>query len=284
MPPDRQYAADVLPQRPEHCLIDHPRAAGHQLSLLYFKGKPSASPASSSAGEGESGTGSRNLTLLFSHGNAEDLGHSYSQLQNWHRRLGVDLVAYDYRGYGLSSGKCTEKHSFQDAEAVLSHMQTVWNIPRREIVLVGRSLGSGPTTELASKHRGLGGLVLISPLATAATVAGSFARYSLYPFDIMANVRKIHKVIDYPILIFHGDKDEVVPFAHGQELYEIARKANQATYNCWLPGCGHNDIEIRQPILFFEEFAKHLEVCKSFTPPTLPAPEASCFSSLRSTS
>lgn len=163
--------------------------------------------------------------VLLCHGNAEDLGVGYlgfRQLAGYLRKVGAVLIVFDYSGYGCSGGdKPSEKQCYADAEAVLQMIQTERRIPRRSIVLMGRSLGSGPATEMATRYNDFAGLMLISPIASAVSVLGKRVRYALRTADIFRNLAKIDKVTYAPVLVVHGQVDQVVPFWHGEELYNL---------------------------------------------------------------
>lgn len=198
-------------------------------------------------------------TVLYCHGNAEDLAHGHGSYKQLAEKLGVDVFAPDYPGYGASDGAPSEAGAFAAAEAMMQLLLVKHQIPRDKIVIMGRSLGSGVATELASRHRGLAGLILVSPLRSCAAVAGSAAYYLLYPADIMTNIRKISDVRDYPVHIFHGDQDTVVPYAHGVVLFEEIQKVNPQSFMTPLRGCGHNDIEQLLPTQFFTGIRQFIE-------------------------
>lgn len=169
----------------------------------------------------------RDVTILFSHGNAEDIAHSYDFFDEMARHLVCRVVAYDYCGYGVSDGSCNEESAIESINAVFeSHVLGRLRAPRDTVVLMGRSVGSGPTTDLSSRERGLGGLFLLSPLASASAVAGRVAAFALYPFDIFRNIDKIPKVNDgRPIMFYHGLSDEVINVSHGKRLFSAVTDA-----------------------------------------------------------
>jgi len=214
--------------------------------------------------------------MLFSHGNAEDIAHSYDFFDHLCARLEVDVVAYDYSGYGCSSGTCSEDSTFACADAAFSFITDTINVPKSNIILCGRSLGSGPTTHLAAKHRGLAGMILLAPLSTAASVAGSVAGFAAYPFDIFTNVRKIDKVRDYPVHIIHGTKDEVIPMSHGESLLKTVQKVNPKATATWAEGAGHNDIEQVMGRQFYRVLADFIATLHLPMPPPPPAEVGWC--------
>jgi pimeloyl-ACP methyl ester carboxylesterase len=172
-------------------------------------------------------------TLFYLHGNAEDLGHCLPLLRSLHA-AGFAVLAFDYRGYGRSGGRPTEKNVFADTRAVLAFAQAKLGLAPGQVIAVGRSVGSGPAVELATKAP-LGGLVLISPMASAFRV---MTRVKVLPFDQFDNLAKAGRV-RCPTLIFHGTADEVIAFVHGQNLFAALPEPKRPV---WIDGAGHNDI------------------------------------------
>ena len=105
------------------------------------------------------------ITIIFSHGNAEDLGMIYDGLNEFAREVCVDVLAYDYEGYGKAGGAPTEQGCYACIDAAYSFATQTLQIPPEQIVLFGRSIGSGPTCYLAERlHRAqvqLGGMILL---------------------------------------------------------------------------------------------------------------------------
>ena len=159
---------------------------------------------------------SASLTLLFSHGNGEDIGHAKEYLEEL-RDLGLSVFAYDYLGYGLSEGSPSEEGCYQSAEAAYAHLVNDRGIDPATIILHGRSLGGGLSLELASKYP-VGGVILESAFVSAFRV---ITKIKFFPFDQFNNLEKIPN-INCPSLIIHGEHDEVVAFWHGQRLHEAA--------------------------------------------------------------
>lgn len=172
-------------------------------------------------------------TLFYFHGNAEDLGHCLPLLRQLHA-AGVAVLAFDYRGYGRSAGRATEKNVYADTQAVLAFVQTTLGVAPEQMMAVGRSVGSGPAVELAAKSP-LGGLVMISPMASAFRV---ITRVKVLHFDQFDNLAKAG-VVRCPILVFQGVADEVIAFVHGQNLFAALPEPKR---HVWIEGAGHNDI------------------------------------------
>jgi fermentation-respiration switch protein FrsA (DUF1100 family) len=171
-------------------------------------------------------------TILYSHGNAEDLGVIRPLLPAL-RDLGFAVLAYDYRGYGTSEGRPSERASYQDIDAAYEYLTLQRGLPAERILLYGRSVGAGPAVDLAAR-RPVGGLVLESPFTAAFRV---LTRVPLLPFDKFRNLAKLPRV-GCPVLVMHGLADDVIPADHGRRLFAAARDPKQAL---WVPGAGHND-------------------------------------------
>jgi abhydrolase domain-containing protein 17 len=172
-------------------------------------------------------------TLLYNHGNASDLGYVrplLNQFQDW----GFNVFAYDYRGYGTSDGQPSENNAYQDAAAAYKYLNQNLKIPSQKIIIYGQSLGGGVATDLAVKNPAAG-LVLES---TFTSVARVLAPVPFLPFDKFTNLDKLHRV-SCPVLVMHGDGDNVVPFQHGKALFAAAAEPK---LSLWVPGAGHNDL------------------------------------------
>lgn len=191
-------------------------------------------------------------TVFFSHGNAEDLGDDRPYLEEM-RRAGFSVFAYDYRGYGHSTGRPSERRACRDAEAAFAHLTRTVGVPPERVIVHGRSLGGGPSTALAARHP-IGGLVLESTFTSIhALVPGT----RVLPFDRFRNLARL-KDVRAPVLVIHGRRDEVVPFAHGRRLYAAARAPKRSA---WFDA-GHNDLPAAGGDAYWRalrDFARSLE-------------------------
>lgn len=172
-------------------------------------------------------------TLLYSHGNYEDIGELYPTLESF-QKFGFSVFAYDYPGYGTSDGRATEKGAYASINAAYEYLVDKLKIKPEKIIALGRSVGGGPAVDLASR-KPLGGLILESTFVSAFRV---MTKYPLLPWDKFSNISKINSV-QCPILFIHGTEDEVVSFWHGKALME---KANKPKLYLWVEGAGHNDL------------------------------------------
>jgi len=211
-PPPSTYRAGQLP------ITMIPGADGDSIATLYLP-NPNAA-----------------LTILYAHGNAEDLGVVAPLLEEM-RRHGFAVLGFDYRGYGLSTGgPTTTSGAVRDMESVYRYAEHTLGVPPSRLVLYGRSLGGGPATDLAARLPSAG-LVLESTFTSAFVV---MTRVPLLPFDRFPNLRHLRNV-HAPVLVIHGTTDEVIPVAHGRRLYAAANDPKQAL---WVDGAHHNDLTL----------------------------------------
>lgn len=186
------------------------------------------------------------LTLLYSHGNAADLGQMKDLFIELRAHLRVNIMSYDYSGYGASTGKPSEFNTYYDIEAVYNCLKNNYGIKQEDLILYGQSVGSGPTLHLASRLPRLRGVVLHSAILSGIRV--------LYPvkmtfwFDIFKNIDKVQKV-SCPVLVIHGTNDDIVDFSHGKRLWELAK---DKYHPLWVQGGGHSNLES------YPEYIRHL--------------------------
>ncbi|MGA1409517.1 MAG: alpha/beta hydrolase [Prochlorotrichaceae cyanobacterium] len=174
-------------------------------------------------------------TILYSHGNAEDLFALQNTLAGFQDR-GYGVLAYDYPGYGQSEGKPSERGVYEAIDAAYQYLTIVEDIPTEQILVYGRSLGGGPSVDLVSRQP-VGGLILE---ATFVSIYRVVTRIPLLPIDKFLNLAKIPQV-DVPLLIIHGTEDTTVPFWHGEALYEAATTTSKHLEV--VEGAGHNDLQ-----------------------------------------
>jgi len=191
--------------------------------------------------------------LLFSHGNAGNISHRLGLLELLHSE-GISTFIYDYRGYGNSEGRPNEKGVYRDIQAAWSYLIREKNYENHQVILFGRSLGASVSAWLAQSVDP-GGLILESAFTSARDVASD-----VYPFIPSGLVRSEFSTIEYlrnitvPVLIMHSPDDTIIPFHHGQKLYEAA---SDPKYFIELRG-GHNDNFMASGELYFEGLNKFL--------------------------
>ncbi|KAL7829021.1 hypothetical protein SRHO_G00326550 [Serrasalmus rhombeus] len=196
-------------------------ARGNRVGCMYIRCAPTA-----------------RFTVLFSHGNAVDLGQMSSFYIGLGTRINCNIFSYDYSGYGVSTGKPSEKNLYADIDAAWQALRTRYGISPENIILYGQSIGTVPTVDLASRYE-CAAVILHSPLTSGMRVAFPDTKKT-YCFDAFPNIEKVSKITS-PVLIIHGTEDEVIDFSHGLALYERCPKAVEPL---WVEGAGHNDIEL----------------------------------------
>ncbi len=185
--------------------------------------------------------------ILASHGNAEDLGTAQVFYHQLHQH-DYAVFAYDYHGYGSSSGKPSEKTAYMDVNAAYDYLTKTLLFHPDQIIAFGHSLGCAIALDLATREP-VAGLILSAPFMSAWRVGTTFP---ILPFDQFNNFKKIHK-IQCPVLIMHGNRDWIIPFWHGRKLYA---KANLPKYCLWLKNAGHNNIVPSAGELYWDTLKK----------------------------
>ncbi|XP_004489539.1 uncharacterized protein [Cicer arietinum] len=186
-------------------------------------------------------------TMLYSHGNAADLGQMFELFVELSNRLRLNVMGYDYSGYGQSTGKPTEYNTYADIEAAYKCLKEQYGVKDEQLILYGQSVGSGPTLDLSSRISELRGVVLHSPILSGLRVLYPVKR--TYWFDIYKNIDKIG-MVKCPVLVIHGTADEVVDVSHGKQLWELSKVKYEPL---WVSGGGHCNLEL------YPEFIKHLK-------------------------
>ena len=190
--------------------------------------------------------GPRPLTILWCHGNAGNISHRLDNLRLMHERLGASVLLFDYRGYGESTGVPSEEGTYRDARAF-----RLWLVERAggrggppvpstapaPIVYFGRSLGAAVAAALAVDTPPAA-LILETPFTSVRQIANQTLPGAGFLFrtryDTLARIGRIHT----PLLVLHGDADEVVPFRHGRAVFEAAAEPKAFVT---IPGARHND-------------------------------------------
>ncbi|MFH1258547.1 MAG: alpha/beta hydrolase [Elusimicrobiota bacterium] len=177
------------------------------------------------------------ITVLFCHGNAGNISDRLHRVKFFHE-LGVIFFIFDYRGYGKSGGRPSEKGLYKDALAAYDYLVSRNDLYKDKIVVYGESLGGAVAAELCLRRKARA-LILQSTFSSVAKVA-----QPIYPFlpvklliaqkyDTLAKIKNIH----LPKLIAHGQQDEVINFQHGEMIFQAAAHPKQFLP---FPG-GHND-------------------------------------------
>ncbi len=176
-------------------------------------------------------------TVLFSHGNAGNIADRIELFQLFEPNQ-LNLVMYDYGGYGKSEGRPHEQRLYEDVRAVWQWLTEEKGIPPERIIIMGRSLGGGPSTQLATEV-GAAGLILESTFTSIADIA--FDLIPIFPMSLLVRHEYDNKAkiaaIGMPVMFFHSPDDELVRFHHGKALFEAAKEPKRFVE---LQG-GHNE-------------------------------------------
>lgn len=166
--------------------------------------------------------------ILVLHGNGENISNELTFIDYFNRKLGLSVFIIDYRGYGKSEGRPTEKGTYLDARAAWEYLTGSKKIRPQDIIIFGRSLG-GPIAAWLAKEVKARALILDSTFTSIKDIAAE-----LHPY---LPVRKFFKfdysTIDYlkgasiPVLIIHSSEDDDIPFSHAIKLYNAANEPRQ---------------------------------------------------------
>jgi len=175
--------------------------------------------------------------VLFFHGNAGNIGHRVL-VAGLLSGAGFDVMLFDYRGYGRSTGKPDEPGTYLDARAARGTLTAREDCDPARVIYLGESLGAAVATELAQSSPPRA-LILQSAFTSLRDVARR--HYPVPRFlipDAYPTIRSIDSV-DAPVLVLHGDRDTIVPVAHGRRLFEAASEPKRLKI---FPGLGHGDL------------------------------------------
>lgn len=196
-------------------ILKLPEAGGTHLSAVYL-------PAPNAR-----------YTILYSHGNGEDLGELRPALEDL-KQMGYSVLAYDYHGYGTTPGTPTEANAYQDEETAYDYLRKTRGVPADRIIAMGHSLGSAMAIDLAVR-RPVAGLIIASAFVSADRIVTEIPILPLDKFENLAKIGRVHS----PLLILHGEQDGTVPVWHGRMLYEAANRPKRAV---WIAKAGHNNL------------------------------------------
>ena len=182
--------------------------------------------------------------LLVFHGNGYVLEQTVAGELVPLRSVGTNLLLVDYRGYGSSSHRTpNEKRVYEDARAAFTYLATQRKVRSRDIVFLGRSIGTGPATEMAKEHPEAGGVILISPFTSTTDIAKTIWYLRPFPLSLLSHNRfeNLSKIgsIRIPIFIAVGDSDRLTPPAMAQSLFQSANEPKRFYLS---QGADHDDI------------------------------------------
>lgn len=178
-------------------------------------------------------------TLIWFHGNAGNISHRVGNIKLLHDKVAVNIFIFDYRGYGRSEGQASEEGTYMDGEAALGVVGKQFGTEANKTILFGRSLGAAVAAEIARRHA-VQAVILESPFASIAEMARAvLPLLPIGPFlQTRYDTRAKIQGIKAPVLVLHGDRDEVVPFVQGKSVFDTAPEPKKFFT---IVGAGHND-------------------------------------------
>ena len=185
--------------------------------------------------------GAPNTVAIFCHGNAERAEEWLNQFRQL-RAAGLGVVVLEYPGYGVASGAPTESSLTTAALVAFDWVRSTPHLAHARIVVYGRSLGGGVATRLATR-RDVAALILESTFTDLRSFASEFFAPGFLVRDPFDNIGELKRYRG-PLLVLHGERDEVAPFAGGESL---ARAVAGAQFTAM--SCGHNDCDRPWPVI-----------------------------------
>ena len=181
---------------------------------------------------------SKGLVLYF-HGNSSHVFDLGWMAETIHAQ-GYDFALFDYRSYGKSTGILTEKNLFDDAQTCYHFMAEKYGYQAEDIIIYGRSIGSGIAVKLASE-KSCKMLVLETPYASLLDLGKYYTPFLPYQWLMRfpLNSEKHIKKVEVPVYILHGTQDKIVPYNSGRKLANAT--PNLAEF-ITIEGANHNNI------------------------------------------
>ena len=166
----------------------------------------------------------RRGVVLFCHGNAGNISHRLDSIRIFNE-LKLDVLIFDYRGYGQSTGGISETGTYRDGAAVWRHLTEERGIASSDIIVFGRSLGAAIAAYVVSENEPAG-LILESGFVSVPDLAAEL--YPWLPARWLTRIRypnyRYIQQVSSPVLVVHSRDDEIIPFSHGEKLFELARQ------------------------------------------------------------
>tara|TARA_B100001057_G_scaffold163452_1_gene164095 strand:- start:399 stop:1217 length:819 start_codon:yes stop_codon:yes gene_type:complete len=193
-------------------------------------------------------------TLLFFHGNAGSLENRIHKLNHF-QDMNINFLIIAWRGFSGNDGKPTEQGLYEDGKSAIKWLLNK-GVDEKNLILYGESLGTGVASHLAQK-KNYAGVILETPFTSMVDAAKTFYPYipvSLLLKDKFENHKKIRN-INSPILVLHGEIDQIVPFKMGKKIYEIA---NEPKYSYFTKYDNHMMEYDEKLVLALKSFFKSL--------------------------
>lgn len=208
---------------------------------------------------------------IINHGNGGSIIHRLHLIDAL-LKSGVSVLAYDYQGYGKSTGSPSVPNICDDGDAAYNYAVNRLGYTGKNVILVGESLGCAVSTRVARRHE-CAAVILQSGFSSLPEIAKEhFAVLKIYPnllfphpmLDNAANLREIH----VPVLVIHGSNDEVIPRWHGEKNFAAA---NEPKTLCMLKGAHHNDCSQVTGPEFQQAFVSFIQSLSGASPQSVQA-------------
>ncbi|MDQ2086997.1 alpha/beta hydrolase [Herbivorax sp. ANBcel31] len=194
--------------------------------------------------------------LIYFGGNAEEISYMTDKVQRYED---WSVALMNYRGYGLSEGKPSEKNFYSDALEIYDYFLNRQNVKYSKIVVIGRSIGTGVATYLADK-RDVNGVILISPFDSLVSVGKE--QFPMFPISLIArhkfnSIERAPKIAE-PLGIIIASEDQIIPPRHSRKL---AKKWGGTVNIKEIDGEGHNSVSGREEYWkFIGEFLRSITI------------------------
>jgi uncharacterized protein len=166
-------------------------------------------------------------TILFCHGNAGNISHRLETIEIFHN-MGLNVLIFDYRGFGKSEGKPSEKGTYEDALAAWTYLIKDMKCKPDDIIIFGRSLGGAIATNLATKVKP-SCLIIESTFTSVPDIAQKM--FPIFPVNLLVKNKypsiNIIPKVKCPVLVIHSQEDQLIPYSNGVELFEKATAKKQ---------------------------------------------------------
>lgn len=227
---DENYQFPFKATFTEHNLVTIDNA---KINMVWFKANSFSNISDNSSNNSPKGV------IVYCHGNADNIDR-WGQIVEKLLPLGYDILIFDYRGFGKSTGKISEKALFADTQMVYDFAKKHYS--ENQIIIYGRSLGTGLATHLATinhaKH-----LILETPYYSILELSQRYAEWLPTSLILQYHIRTDLNIVKVPcpITIFHGTADEVVPYDSGIKLKPLLKNGDEFIT---VPNGMHGDLEL----------------------------------------
>nr|QBK88832.1 MAG: alpha/beta hydrolase family protein [Mimivirus LCMiAC01] len=250
-PPDSSYAEkgpyEVIKMKPPYCKYSgNGRCTCTTTSAYFLKSNTST-----------------NTTIIYSHGNACDIGIMRNNMVELKNRLNVNVLIYEYTGYGLDrDNEPSEYGCYKSADTAIHYLHKTLMIPYKNIIVMGESVGSGPSCYIAEKYP-VGGLILEGPFVSCINVISSFLATIGKFMDTFPNYTRIQN-IKCPCIIMHGNADTIIDVDNTIDLWDYIPK--QYRYEkIIVDGADHHEIRKKYGRdKYYKKLSDFIEHCSNF--------------------